>query len=512
MSDNKVEYDLLLKDGFSGPLKDAEHAAHGFHESVMHIVEALGLVELAHEAFDFLKESLAEFEAHKVAVASLTAMYNNNTDSVGMNVKQLSELAEETQKMTGIHSEEIMKAEQRLMKFKQIKISYEELMPVIADFAKATGQDASEAANSLGRALENPERAARLLMQAGVSPEQQEMYKTLSKTGDAAKAQGYLVEILGDKYKGVAKAMFEANPAEQMAIQMKDVKESIGELEDKLLQALMPALKATFGYIKQAIEWVKEHKEGLKEVAVVVGIVGGAFLAYKAIMIATQIPTAIMTAAQWALNVALNANPIGIIIAAITAFGVAIYEAWQHCETFRAAVNFVWQSLKHIWDVMVEIGKKLHIMEALKTMWEGIKVVFEAIGNALRWIYDHTIKPTVDAISWAWGKVKDLLGIKSKVEVATTETTKVEGVTSPVEALEGSGKWGVDEKGSQAMKPKSEAVKGQSHITINMTIQKMTGIEKLVTQTIKDGADAASDVMLKMLLGTVNQFSASADI
>lgn len=532
-TNEKVEYELGLKDLFSGPLKEAEGHAKGFHESVMHIIEALGIMELAHKVFEEIGESLKEYEAHQVAVASLTQMYKNNTDSVGMNVHELEELAEAQQKLTGIHSEEIMKGEQTLMKYKQIKVSYEELIPVIGNFAKATGQDASEAANTLGRALENPERAARLLMQAGISPDQQKMYRTLSETGDAAKAQGYLIEILGDKYKGVAKAMFDADITAQLGIEMKNLKEEIGGVEDSLLRALMPAIKSTFTFMHNAIEWVKEHQEGLKEIATLIGVVVGGYVTYKLALIgietweklttiamatkntvmllaeayamATAEGYTVLEAAQWALNVAMDANPIGLVIIALTALVAIVYEVYKHWDQITKSFENSWDSLKStaklLWDgVVTPVKAAFH---EVKSLWAALTGDSKKAAEEQAIATELAAKP-LDELKQ---KQKDLI----MREFYDKQFGKKENVEDPAHALEGSGVWGKDEKGL-GMKPKSEAVKGQSHITINVSIKEMIGIQKLITQKLEGGVNAASDGILKMLLGTVDQFAASAEI
>ncbi len=50
--------------------------------------------------------------------------------------------------------------------------------------------------------------------------------------------------------------------------------------------------------------------------------------------------------AQWALNGALWANPIGVIILAIVAVVAAIVLAWRHSETFRTIVLAAWGAIK----------------------------------------------------------------------------------------------------------------------------------------------------------------------
>ena len=45
------------------------------------------------------------------------------------------------------------------------------------------------------------------------------------------------------------------------------------------------------------------------------------------------------TAAQWLLNVALDANPIGLVVVAVVALGAALVIAYRHSSTFRNVVR-----------------------------------------------------------------------------------------------------------------------------------------------------------------------------
>jgi len=47
------------------------------------------------------------------------------------------------------------------------------------------------------------------------------------------------------------------------------------------------------------------------------------------------------TLAQTALDVVLDANPVGAFVMGVTAMSVAVYELWEHSETFRKAVELI---------------------------------------------------------------------------------------------------------------------------------------------------------------------------
>lgn len=70
--------------------------------------------------------------------------------------------------------------------------------------------------------------------------------------------------------------------------------------------------------------------------------------AHKAAMIASKIATGAMTAGQWALNVALNANPVGLVVAGIGLLIGAFVIAYKKSEGFREMINSI-----------IDKGKKL---------------------------------------------------------------------------------------------------------------------------------------------------------
>ncbi|POD46291.1 hypothetical protein BKM15_25970 [Pseudomonas syringae pv. syringae] len=76
------------------------------------------------------------------------------------------------------------------------------------------------------------------------------------------------------------------------------------------------------------------------------------------------------TLAQYGLNTALLANPIGIIIAALVGLGVALVVAYKKSETFRNIVNAVWQSLKTGFKFVIDwFAKTIPIWVANIVKW-----------------------------------------------------------------------------------------------------------------------------------------------
>ncbi|MDP8238940.1 MAG: phage tail tape measure protein [Candidatus Hatepunaea meridiana] len=119
----------------------------------------------------------------------------------------------------------------------------------------------------------------------------------------------------------------------------------------------------------------------------------------KVAMAASTVATGIATAAQWALNVAMTANPIGLvvtgIIAGVALIGSAIYLIWKHWDTIWGAIK---SSTITIWKALTSFGRMLSSF--FVSIWEGLKTPLLSIAN---WI--------VNKINWLLEKFNTVYGI-----------------------------------------------------------------------------------------------------
>ena len=175
---------------------------------------------------------------------------------------------------------------------------------------------------------------------------------------------------------------------------------SFGEL-------LMPAIKQIVGWVQKFVDWLNGMDEGTKKVIVTVAllaaalgpvliVVGKVISAVGTIMtIVPKIAGVINTVktAFAALNTTMLANPIVLVIAAITALAAAFIYLWNNCEEFREfwmnlwnqvreAAETVWEGLKAFFTAAWEA-----ISAAAKTIWEGIKAFFAGIWEGIKLIF-----------------------------------------------------------------------------------------------------------------------------
>lgn len=124
----------------------------------------------------------------------------------------------------------------------------------------------------------------------------------------------------------------------------------IASLIQTAAQAITTGAAITGSLIGSMIAYVAQ---GVRTAASVVAQTA-ALIAQKAAMLAGAVATKAVTAAQWLLNAALNANPIGIVIAAIAALVAALVVLYNKNRDFRDFINNMWGSIRGGWMSVID--------------------------------------------------------------------------------------------------------------------------------------------------------------
>ena len=149
----------------------------------------------------------------------------------------------------------------------------------------------------------------------------------------------------------------------------------------------------------------------------------------RAAQIAFAAAAKVMAAAQWALNAAMSANPIGLVIvaiAALIAIGVLLYRNW---DTIREKVLALWGSFSEKFPAIAEIVRN-YIGQVIE-IWEKVKKTFSSIIDFVKNVF---------AGEWgaAWESIKDAFGNAFGALVGlvklpfNTIISMVNGVTSSI--------------------------------------------------------------------------------
>ena len=189
-----------------------------------------------------------------------------------------------------------------------------------------------------------------------------------------------------------------------------------------------------------------------------------ASIAAKAAQLATAAATAVWTGAQWLLNAALNANPIGLVILAIAAFVGVIILAWKRSETFRvivtaafngvkAAASAVWNWIKGAWPGLqaVVVTPIQAAVTRVKTLWNDIKTKAREIPTAIKGAFSGAGTMLTDAgrniVQGLWNGISGLAGwLVGKVQgfIASTVPGPIRralGLASPSKLMRQYGQW-----------------------------------------------------------------------
>ena len=236
------------------------------------------------------------------------------------------------------------------------------------DLAAAKGVSLSDAATMIGKAHNG---SAKVFKEFGI-----EVGKNADGTADYEGALGNLADTL----KGRA----EAN-ADSFGGKMREIRAWTDNAASSLAEQYGPAITMAGAALTGLA--------AITEIASAASVKNAAStVAAKAAQIGSAVATGVATAAQWAWNVALNANPIGLIIIAIAAFVGAILWLWNNVDWFRNGVTAAWEAIKTGWT----------------WLWDNaIKPGIDAFGAAFRWLWNSVLAPVTRFILDGFANLTD---------------------------------------------------------------------------------------------------------
>ena len=147
-------------------------------------------------------------------------------------------------------------------------------------------------------------------------------------------------------------------------------------LAEPVISAILQAidtLGAALGDKVPALSFIFDNLSGI-----IVGVVA-AFGAFKAILLAQQVATAATTIAQGALNLAMLANPAGLVVVAIGALVAAVVHLWNTNENFRDFVIDCWERVKVAFS---------GLFDALSGLLDAMGLDFGTFADLVRMIWD----------------------------------------------------------------------------------------------------------------------------
>lgn len=376
-----------------------------------------------------IKTGFGEAMDASAGTAQLAAGIKSTGNAAGVTVGGLNKLASTIQGYSGQTDDSIVASQKLLLTFTNIKNSksdkiFDLATKASADMAAKMGGDASASAIQLGKALNDPVKGVGALSRVGVSftAGQKASIAAMVKSGDTAGAQKVILKELAVEFGGAAKAAGTSLPGQLQKAKrsFEDVSQSVVEglipvvapaltdIGTKITTDVIPAVNSFVagfkdgtgagGSFRSSLEkvgaaigtvvgWLKNHTGAVKVGAVAVGAITAAVLAYnvgvkvagvamKVWTVATKVwsgVTKVAAAAQWLMNAAMTANPIGLVIAAIALLVAGV----------------IWVATK---------------TKFFQTTW---KLMTAAVGAAWRWLWNTILAPV---LRWILGGIANITG------------------------------------------------------------------------------------------------------
>lgn len=323
-------------------------------------------VKMGASTFTSLGGTIEEFSAYAGTLANAGikgGMAGNALKNIMLNLSAPAKAGADAMKELGIN---VFDAQGQMLPLTDIMKQFETNLAGVADDRKA----------ALLKDIFGKEQISsfNVLLSAG-SKNLADFTKTLENAGGTAEAiagaqmqsfNGMIEQLKSawqDKQLSLGKA-FEVGGAKDALqnlityVQNFDVAPIAGALT-KIMQAIPGIVEGFVGFVQTlwnmreiigalVVAW------GVYKVAIIGALVVEKMMAFFSAIKAVQAATQGMSAAQAALNVVMNANPIGLIIIAVAALGLGIYELIKHWDSVSAAMSIAWEWIKNIASIIWE--------------------------------------------------------------------------------------------------------------------------------------------------------------
>jgi hypothetical protein len=266
---------------------------------------------------DATKAAIEDAKAQALLAQAIT----NNTLAGEANIKVAEAFIESTMMSAAVADDELRPALASLVQVTGEMTSAQDGLTLALDVAAATGVDLGTATDAIAKAYGGNTRALGTLL-----PSVRELIK------EGASLDEVFAAVAGTVGGSAAVA---ANSAEG---QMKRLSLTIGETKESIGAAFLPILERLLPVLQRFAQYVQNNTDKVLAVMAVVGSLAGAILALNAVM-------KVITVTQLALNLAMAANPIGLVVTAVAllvaGFGVLVAKTGSVKNAFATMGNFI---------------------------------------------------------------------------------------------------------------------------------------------------------------------------
>ena len=153
------------------------------------------------------------------------------------------------------------------------------------------------------------------------------------------------------------------------------------------MEVLTPAIEKVSDVIQKLKDWFDKLDPSTKKIIVTVGIL--AVTIGPLLLIVAQVITAVQTimivlpavkGAILAVNAAMAANPILLVVTLLAGLVAAFVLLWNNCEEFREFWIYLWENIQQ--------GAQI-VFDWLKEGFEAVGEVFSNVGEGLQTLFDN---------------------------------------------------------------------------------------------------------------------------
>lgn len=375
-----ITFPIYATDKASPTMRDVGRTAGNMGDSFRKVGAAIGvgLAVAGAAAVKFGIDSVQAFAAAQEAQNKLNFAYEKFPALADVSIDAIRRLNSSLALKTRYDDDATASAQAVLAQFGLTGDQLIRLTPLLQDYAARTGKDLTGAAEDLGRALLGQGRALKVI---GLD---------LTDTGTLAGNFDALMAGLASTVGGFAE-----KDAETAAGKLDILRNRFGEVQEAVGEALMPALDRLLSWIEgdglNSLEkfaaWFAE--DGILAVQSFVDTISQ--MAEDGTLVPNILAgIAAITAAQWGMNAAMAANPVGLVIAglvALGALGIAVATNWN--TVTQIVASSVGGIVIGIGNMAVGIG--IAINNVVNSLLLGIQPVVNLVNNVLRLLNLPTI-------------------------------------------------------------------------------------------------------------------------
>lgn len=317
---------------------------------------------------------------------------------------------------------------------------------VLVDLCDATANMTTEQKASLASTVAGAEAQKGLLaiLNQGSSAYTDLNQKLKESSGNADEMANTLESGLGGAMRSLSSAWegFKIKLAQKFEVPLSDL---IHKFANFITNSAIPALDNFVSAITPVVtalgnfgKWMREGSAGAELLKGIIVAVTAAFTVWQTVAAAQSIWTKLVNGlkgaktAFTALNAAMAANPIGVVIAVITALVAAFIYLWNTSEGFRNFWIGLWESVKSAFNTAVE-AVSTGIQNFITGFQNFIADIEQFIGNLKQGIQNG-----LDAIHQAWDDAWNT--IQTTVEgifnaISETVSNFVDGVQAFFQSL-----------------------------------------------------------------------------